>query len=76
MTSNSRLKQEAYDQLNFSIRVELAEKRIALSWRSNLLGEKYIVNAGNTGSLFGDPIQTSGVPRMFGTKIGWKFKLY
>jgi outer membrane receptor protein involved in Fe transport len=42
-------------------------------WGSNLLDEKYIVSAGNTGSLFGDPTQIPGAPRMFGTKISWKF---
>ncbi|HAQ21197.1 MAG TPA: hypothetical protein DCR40_18490 [Prolixibacteraceae bacterium] len=68
------LEQAAYGLLNFRGGVELAEKRITLSvWGSNLLGEKFIVSAGNMGSMFGDPTQIPGAPRMFGTKINWKF---
>jgi len=68
------LEQAAYGLLNFRGGVEFAEKRIILSvWGSNLLGEEYIVSAGNTGSLFGNPTQIPGAPRMFGTKISWKF---
>ncbi|MBA4409868.1 MAG: TonB-dependent receptor [Bacteroidota bacterium] len=68
------LEQAAYGLLNFRGGVELAEKRITLAvWGSNLLGEEYIVSAGNTGSLFGNPTQIPGAPRMFGTKVSWKF---
>ena len=68
------LKQDGYGLLNFNGGIELANKKITLSvWGSNLLKEKYIVSAGNTGSLFGDPTQIPGAPRMFGTKITWKF---
>jgi len=68
------LEQAAYGMLNFRGGLELAEKRITFSiWGSNLLGEEFIVSAGNTGSLFGDPTQIPGAPRMFGTKISWKF---
>ena len=60
--------------LNFRAGVELPEQKLTLSvCGSNLLEEKYIVSAGNTGSLFGDPTQIPGAPRMFGTKISWKF---
>ena len=68
------LKQDSYGLLNFNGGVELARKKITLSvWGSNLLETKYIVSAGNTGSLFGDPTQIPGAPRMFGSKINWKF---
>jgi outer membrane receptor protein involved in Fe transport len=68
------LEQSAYGLLNFRAGVELPEQRLTVSvWGSNLLDEKYIVSAGNTGSLFGDPTQIPGAPRMFGTKISWKF---
>ena len=68
------LKQDAYGLLNFNGGVEIANKKITLSiWASNILEAKYIVSAGNTGSLFGDPTQIPGAPRMFGSKINWKF---
>ncbi len=66
------LEQDGYGLLN--LRVGIEYKNIILAFfGSNLLEEKYIVSAGNTGSLFGDPTQIPGAPRMFGTKISWKF---
>lgn len=68
------LKQDSFGLLNFNGGIELANKKITLSvWASNLLEAKYIVSEGNTGSLFGDPTQIPGAPRMFGSKINWKF---
>jgi len=68
------LKQDAYGLLNFNGGIELANKKITLSgWANNLLNTKCLVSAGNTGSLFGDPTQIPGSPRMFGSKINWKF---
>ncbi len=66
------LEQDGYGLLDLRAGIEF--KKITLAfWGSNLSEEKYIVSAGNTGSLFGDPTQIPGAPRMFGTKIGWKF---
>ncbi len=68
------LEQAAYGLLNFRGGIELAEQKLTLSfWGNNLLNEKFIVSAGNTGSLFGDPTQIPCAPRMFGTTINWKF---
>ncbi len=68
------LEQAAYGLLNFRGGIELADQKITLAfWGNNLLNEEYIVSAGNTGSLFGDPTQIPGAPRMFGTTINWKF---
>jgi outer membrane receptor protein involved in Fe transport len=66
------LEQNGYGLLNFNGGVEVKKVKISL-FVSNMLGEKYIISAGNTGSLFGDPTQIPGAPRMFGTKISWKF---
>ena len=66
------LEQDGYGLLNFRGGIEYKNTSLAF-YVSNLLGEKYIVSAGNTGSLFGDPTQIPGAPRMFGTKISWKF---
>jgi outer membrane receptor protein involved in Fe transport len=66
------LEQGGYGLLN--LRAGIGYKNIMLSfYGSNLLGQKYIISAGNTGSLFGDPTQIPGAPAMFGTKLSWKF---
>ncbi len=66
------LEQDGYGLWN--LRAGIEYKTIVLAfYGSNLLEEKYIVSAGNTGSLFGAPTQIPGAPRMFGTKLSWKF---
>lgn len=40
---------------------------------TNLLDERYIIDAGNTGDSLGLPTFIAGPPRMFGASIGWKF---
>lgn len=66
------LEQDGYGLLNLRAGIEYKNLILAF-YGSNLAGEKYIVSAGNTGSLFGDPTQIPGAPRMFGTKLSWKF---
>ncbi len=66
------LEQGAYGLLNFRGGIEYKNIALAL-WGNNLLNEKYIVSAGNTGSLFGDPTQIPGIPLMLGTTLSWKF---
>ncbi len=66
------LEQAAYGLLNLRTGVEYKKVTLAF-FVNNLLEEKYIVSAGNTGSLFGDPTQIPGIPRMFGTQLSWKF---
>ncbi len=64
--------QAGYGLLN--LRAGIGYRKITLAfWGNNLLSVRYIVSAGNTGSLFGDPTQIPGVPGMFGTKLSWKF---
>jgi iron complex outermembrane receptor protein len=66
------LEQGGYGLLN--LRAGIGYKNIILSFYVfNLLGQEYIISAGNTGSLFGDPTQIPGAPAMFGTKLSWKF---
>lgn len=68
------LEQDDNGLLNFRAGIEIADLKVTLAvYGSNLLDEKYIISAGNTGSLFGDPTQIPGAPRMFGSKITWKF---
>jgi iron complex outermembrane recepter protein len=66
------LEQDGYGLLDLRVGIEYKKITLAL-WGNNLLEEKHIVSAGNTGSLFGDPTQIPGAPIMFGTKISWKF---
>ena len=68
------LEQAGYGLLNFNGGVELPVQKITLSfWGSNLLREKYIISAGNTGSLFGNPTQIPGAPQMIGVKLRWNY---
>ncbi|WP_346862860.1 TonB-dependent receptor [uncultured Draconibacterium sp.] len=68
------LEQDAYGLLNINGGLELDDPNVILSvWASNVLDEKYITSAGNTGSLFGIPTFVPGPPRMVGTKLTWNF---
>ena len=66
------LEQDGYGLLNFRGGIEYKNITLAL-WGNNLLGEEFIVSAGNTGSLFGAPTQIPGSPLMIGTTLSWKF---
>jgi outer membrane receptor protein involved in Fe transport len=66
--------QDGYGILFFRGGIELTKIKLTLSlWGDNLLNQKYIISAGNAGSLFGDPTQIPGAPRMFGTRLYWRF---
>lgn len=64
--------QEGFGLLNINAGVGFKAINLSL-YVSNLLGEEYIISKGNTGSLFGDPTQIPGAPRMFGTRLSWNF---
>jgi iron complex outermembrane recepter protein len=66
------LEQGSYGLLNLNAGIGYKKLTLAF-YGSNLTGEKYIISAGNTGSLFGDPTQIPGVPRMYGTKLRLEF---
>jgi outer membrane receptor protein involved in Fe transport len=68
------LEQAAYGLLNINCGLELANPKITLSlFCTNLLDEKFVTSAGNTGSLFGVPTFVPGQPRMMGVKVNWRF---
>ncbi|MDR0712638.1 MAG: TonB-dependent receptor [Prevotellaceae bacterium] len=72
--SLARLEQNAYGLLNVNLAVKFSNPELALAvFTSNLLGEKYIIGAGNTGMMFGVPTYVPGAPRMFGAKLSWRF---
>lgn len=68
------LDQEAYGTLNGHAGVILTNPRVTFSVSgTNLLEEKYVISAGNTGTLFGVPTFIPGPPRMISGKITWRF---
>jgi iron complex outermembrane recepter protein len=72
--NTSQLEQDGYGIMFFNAGIELVKLKLTLSlWGDNLLNQKYIISAGNAGSLFGDPTQIPGAPGFFGTRINWHF---
>jgi outer membrane receptor protein involved in Fe transport len=68
------LDQSAYGLLYLNLGVELENPNIILSFFStNMLDEQFLTSAGNTGSLFGIPTYVPGPPRMYGSRLTWKF---
>ncbi len=68
------LEQSAYGTLNINGGLELTDPNIILSvYGTNILDERYVTSAGNTGSLFGVPTFVPGPPTMYGAKLTWKF---
>jgi outer membrane receptor protein involved in Fe transport len=68
------LEQPAYGLMYVNLGIELTKPMIILSlFSTNLLDEKFITSAGNTGSLFGVPTYVPGPPRMMGAKLTWRF---
>ncbi len=66
------IEQAGYGLANFSGGIGYKTVELAF-FGTNLTSEYFIVSAGNTGSLFGDPTCIPGAPAMFGAKINWKF---
>ncbi len=67
------LEQESYGSLNGQFGLKLKKPEVIFSvTATNLLNEKYIISAGNAGSLFGVPTFVPGAPRIIGTRLTWK----
>ncbi|MDR3061338.1 MAG: TonB-dependent receptor, partial [Dysgonamonadaceae bacterium] len=70
----ARLEQNAYGLLNANLAIKYLPGGITLSlFAHNLLGEKYLIGAGNTGMMFGVPTYVPGAPRMFGAGLKYAF---
>lgn len=68
------IEQGAYTLLNLSTGFHLEKPSISFTvYSNNLLNEKYLMSAGNTGSMFGIPTYVSALPRVFGFKVHWNF---
>jgi len=72
--NTSGLEQAAYGTFNATVGFTIPPSGLTFTFAgTNLLNEKYIISAGNTGSLFGVPTFIPGPPRMFSGKVTWKF---
>jgi outer membrane receptor protein involved in Fe transport len=70
----ARLEQPAYGLLSANLAVAYKSVGLTLSvFAHNLLNEKYLIGAGNTGMMFGVPTYVPGTPRMMGMKLKWDF---
>ncbi|GHV61263.1 TonB-dependent receptor [Bacteroidia bacterium] len=70
----SGLEQDAYGLLNANLSLHLLNYGITVSaFGSNLLAEKYVIGAGNTGLIFGVPTFVPGAPRMISTQVRFTF---
>ena len=68
------IEQDAYSVVNLSAGIQLINPALTFSLFShNLLNEKYLLGAGNTGSMFGIPTFVPAIPRTYGLKVRWDF---
>lgn len=68
------IEQVAYGLLNLRAGVELLNRNLEIAlYGKNLLGEEYIIDAGNTGGAFGIPTFIAGPPRLVGVQLTGKF---
>ena len=68
------LEQDAYGIFNLRMGVTLADGRWDIGvWGSNLTGEDYLIDAGNTGRQFGTPTFVAGQPRAYGITAKVRF---
>ena len=68
------IEQDAYGLLNANLAIRFKQRGLSVSlFGSNIIGEKYLIGAGNMGAMFGVPTFVPGAPRMMGAKITFKF---
>ena len=66
--------QEGFGLLNCRGGVRLTNAHLTLQgFLTNVLDEKYIIDAGNTGRNFGIPTYIAGAPRMYGFELNYRF---
>ena len=65
--------QDSYGLLNVNLGVKFANRWEVQAWASNLTGEDYLVDAGNTGQQLGMPTYIVGAPRMYGLRVAYSF---
>ncbi|MFN7055191.1 TonB-dependent receptor [Hyphomonas sp.] len=64
------ISEDAYGLLNLNLGLDLPGDRFSVeAYATNLLDEKYIIDAGNTGDGFGIPTFIAGKPRFYGVRF-------
>lgn len=62
--------QKAYGVLDGRLGLEFPKNKLSFTFfMNNILGEKYLIDAGNAGRNFGIPTFISGAPRMWGVEM-------
>jgi iron complex outermembrane receptor protein len=68
------LEQGAYGTLNATTGFLFPSSNLTFTFSgTNLLEERFIISAGNTGTMFGVPTFVPGPPRMLEARVAWKF---
>jgi iron complex outermembrane recepter protein len=68
------IEQDAYGLLNTRLGYTTNNHKYEVAlYGSNLLDEQYIIDAGNTGMVFGTPTYIAGPPRFFGIQLRARF---
>lgn len=68
------IEQDAYGLLNIRLGYITNNRKYEVAfYGSNLLDEQYIIDAGNTGLVFGTPTFVAGAPRFFGMQLRARF---
>lgn len=65
--------QDGYGLANIRYQLSSAEHWQLQIWVNNLTDEEFIIDAGNTGELFGLSTYVPGAPRMVGASVGYSF---
>ena len=68
------IEQDGYGLLNLNLGVKLANGWDIQAYAQNLADEDYLIDAGNTGALFGIPTYVPGSPRQVGVRFGYSFR--
>lgn len=66
--------QDGYGLLNVRFGANFMQKELSLTaFVNNIMDEKYLIDAGNTGRSFGIPTYIAGAPRFFGLDLTYRF---
>lgn len=73
--NQEREAQDGYGLLSVRTGFRLPKQHLNLSFfMNNILDEKYVIDAGNTGRNFGIPTYVAGAPRMFGVEVSYNLR--
>jgi len=72
--NSPELTQDAYGVLNLNLAFRFHKPSLNVSlFCNNVTNEKYVISAGNTGTMFGVPTFVPGLPTTFGMRVKWHF---